>query len=37
MDMGRVAEFDSPANLLALGDSMFSALVNDWESSSGSE
>jgi hypothetical protein len=31
MDMGTVAEFDSPANLLARKDSMFSALVYDWE------
>ena len=35
--MGRVAEFDSPSNLLALPDSMFFSLVEDWESSSTSE
>ena len=37
MDMGRVAEFDSPANLLSIPDSMFSSLVGDWESSSTGE
>jgi hypothetical protein len=37
MDMGRVAEFNSPANLLADKDSMFSALVADADSSSHSD
>jgi len=32
MDAGRVAEFDSPQNLLAKSSSMFSALVMNWES-----
>jgi ABC-type multidrug transport system fused ATPase/permease subunit len=33
MDMGKVAEYDTPSNLLDISDSMFSALVNDWEKS----
>ena len=37
MDKGTVAEYDSPSNLLAIRDSMFSKLVNDWESSSHSD
>ena len=37
MDMGRVAEYNSPANLLADKDSMFSILVADAESSSHSD
>ena len=37
MDMGAVAEYDSPSNLLANRDSKFSKLVNDWETSSNSD
>jgi ABC-type multidrug transport system fused ATPase/permease subunit len=33
LDHGRVAEFDTPQNLLSSPSSMFSALVADWEKS----
>jgi len=32
MDMGQVAEFDSPSTLMADPHSMFAALVANWES-----
>ncbi len=34
MDQGRVGEFDTPHNLLSRSNSMFSALVANWENSS---
>ena len=33
MDDGVAAEYDTPANLLANPNSMFFALVNNWENS----
>ena len=33
MDDGMAAEYDTPANLLANENSMFYALVNNWENS----
>lgn len=33
MDAGSVAEFDSPKQLLSTPDSMFAALVANWENS----
>lgn len=35
MDAGRVAEFDTPHRLLANDQSMFYALVQNWENSHG--
>ena len=33
MDNGQVAEYDTPSNLLSRSNSMFSALVMNWENS----
>jgi ATP-binding cassette subfamily C (CFTR/MRP) protein 1 len=37
MDAGRVAEYDTPANLLAKPTSMFAALVSHWDEESESK